>query len=321
MGLLSTDQIAAIAPMAVLKSKGVSFYWASLFLGKHFTNRAARLYRLCRYLDDMVDESDSQQSSRESIVKVNENLALSFSNDVVIQDGLALIKECGLNKGDLTELIRGVNSDNELVRVQDQGALLRYCYQVAGTVGLMMCGVLDSKNPNAGKFATNLGIAMQLTNICRDIKTDALLNRIYIPADLIDHLDVPALIAPNEHDQIKVRGAVQAVLELASDHYQRGELGLAYLPIRARFAILIAARTYREIGIKLKRKNFDYWSHRIVVSKPEKWIVTIVALVAAVFCYNFWIPPKSSSQMTSSLEDPLVLNPSLRLADVTSDAH
>ena len=90
MGLLSTDQIAAIAPMAVLKSKGVSFYWASLFLGKHFTNRAARLYRLCRYLDDMVDESDSQQSSRESIVKVNESLAVSFSNDVVIQDGLAL---------------------------------------------------------------------------------------------------------------------------------------------------------------------------------------------------------------------------------------
>jgi phytoene synthase len=320
MDLTSLVTAPSKSPIAILETKGASFYWASFFLGKHYTQRVARLYRLCRHLDDMVDECDSPKISRIRILAVRQSLSSSAPRDLVIQDGLSLIKECNINKDDLSELIRGVDSDNDLVRLLNQDELLRYCYRVAGTVGLMMCDVLDSHNPDSKNYALNLGIAMQLTNICRDIKADALMNRIYIPANLIGPLKPSELIRPNENDQIIIKRAVEYVLALASEHYRRGELGLAYLPIRSRFAVLIAARIYRQIGVKLARQSFEYWHKRIVVSKPEKYIMTIAALVSAVFCIRFWITPQSSPNINHPFVSPVNVQSTLSLVESSNDA-
>ena len=313
--------ISPQSPTSVLETKGASFFWASFFLGKRYMLRAARLYRLCRYLDDTVDECESPEQGRRMILDVTQNLSSSSSKDEVINDGLALLQECGINKTVLLELINGVNSDNDLVRLQDQKGLLHYCYQVAGTVGLMMCRVLDAKNPKSKPFAKDLGIAMQLTNICRDIKADALVNRRYLPADLIHNLEPSALIKPNARDIPIIKSAVQLLLKLADVYYKRGERGLAYLPLRARFSILIASRIYREIGVKLASQQYEYWPTRIVVSNPRKFVVTLGALISVFYRYNFWIPPNSYTHPKRTLEDAIPLNSSLSLMDIPSDIH
>lgn len=276
----------------VLVNKGKSFYWASHFLGKKYRYRATRLYGFCRYLDDMVDEEDQVQLAKQHIREVKEALSKGSSDQHILNSGIELIKQCHIPEEVVFDLIAGIESDIHLVRIANESELLRYCYQVAGTVGLMMCHTLDVEDPNAKPYAIDLGIAMQLTNICRDIKADALVNRQYIPADLIGKLQVDDLIKPNEEQAIILRLAVSSLLQLADIYYQRGEKGLFYLPLRARISILIAVRIYHDIGNQLQSEDYAYWHRRMVVSIPRKIRISCLTIVTACFNPHFWFRPK-----------------------------
>lgn len=278
---------------SVLANKGRSFHWARRFLGKKIhADRATRLYRLCRYIDDSGDEEDSIEVSRQRLLEVRNAYNFEQSDNEILRDGLVLMHECHIEKSILLDLIAGVDSDTQLVRIQDQDALLRYCYQVAGTVGLMMCKVLDTKDVAAYPFAIDLSIAMQITNICRDIKVDALANRRYIPANLVQDIEPSELIDPDERQKKLIKKAVANLLECAEKYYVSGEKGLSYLPLEARLSILVAARVYREIGRKLKKQNYEYWHCRIVVSTPRKILITLHALMSTLLSFDFWQHPK-----------------------------
>ena len=287
----------------VLAAKGKSFYWARHLLGPKHASRATRLYRFCRYVDDLADEDQSAARSKKNIAALRESILSGSTEDVVVRDGLALIIECQIDKRAVLDLIAGVWSDTELVRMEDDAHLLQYCYQVAGTVGLMMCKVLDVDHPEAEAFAIDLGIAMQLTNVCRDIQADALVDRRYIPSALVNGLDPSELIHPSQAHKQMVQQAVATLLDRADDYYQSGERGLSYLPFRARLAILVAARLYREIGQKLRRQECEYWHQRIVVSKAKKLMLTIEVFLTAPFTAKFWRYP---SQHDAKLHAPLV---------------
>ena len=287
----------------VLAAKGKSFYWARHLLGPKHASRATRLYRFCRYVDDLADEDQSAARSKKNITALRESILSGSTEDVVVQDGLALINACQIDKRAVLDLIAGVWSDTELVRMEDDAHLVQYCYQVAGTVGLMMCKVLDVDHPEAEAFAIDLGIAMQLTNVCRDIQADALVDRRYIPSALVDGLAPSELIHPSEAHKQMVQQAVATLLNLADDYYQSGERGLSYLPFRARLAILVAARLYREIGQKLRRQECEYWHQRIVVSKAKKLMLTIEVFLTAPFTAKFWCYP---SQHDAKLHASLV---------------
>lgn len=287
----------------VLAAKGKSFYWARHLLGPKHASRATRLYRFCRYVDDLADEDQSAARSKKNIAALRESILSGSTEDVVVRDGLALINECQIDKRAVLDLIAGVWSDTELVRMEDDAHLLQYCYQVAGTVGLMMCKVLDVDHPEAEAFAIDLGIAMQLTNVCRDIQADALVDRRYIPSALVNGLDPSELIHPSQAHKQMVQQAVATLLDRADDYYQSGERGLSYLPFRARLAILVAARLYREIGQKLRHQECEYWHQRIVVSKAKKLMLTIEVFLAAPFTAKFWRYP---SQHDAKLHAPLV---------------
>ena len=275
----------------ILATKGRSFHWARRLLGKKHALRATRLYRFCRYIDDLGDEEKSTEVSKRKLLETKHSVFSGLSEDEVISDGLSLIKECNIDKVVVFDLIEGVISDTELVRIQDKDCLIRYCYQVAGTVGLMMSQVLDTHAQAAKPFAIDLGIAMQLTNICRDIQTDALLNRRYVPAELVNSLDPESLIYPDDQQKALVRNAVSNLLNCAEQYYISGEAGLSYLPFQARISILVAARVYREIGREHKKKNFEYWHHRIVVSTPRKLFITFTTLFSVFFTPGFWRRP------------------------------
>lgn len=276
----------------VLANKGRSFHWARRLLGKMHSERATRLYRLCRYIDDLGDEENSVVVSRQKLLEARNAFNLEHSDNEVLNDGLSLLNECQIDKSIVLDLIAGVDSDTQLVRIEDQDALLRYCYQVAGTVGLMMSKALDTHDEAAYPFAIDLGIAMQITNICRDVKVDALANRRYIPANLVQDFEPIALIDPNEQQKKLIQSAVANLLDCAEKYYASGEKGLPYLPLEARLSILVAARVYREIGRELKNQNYEYWHRRIVVSTPRKIVITVQALASSLLSLNFWRRPK-----------------------------
>ena len=225
---------------AVLSAKGRSFHWARRFLGERQAERATRLYMLCRYVDDIADEADSGPDARQALALMKQDIRLGRSSDPIVADGIRLFAECGIEPGIFIELIDGVESDLGTVRIPDTDALIHYCYQVAGTVGLMMCRILDAKEAAADAHAIDLGIAMQLTNICRDVVADAVLDRRYLPATLVGELAPASLLQPDTGTDAVVRSALSDLLQLADRYYQSGESGRVYLPVASRAGILLA---------------------------------------------------------------------------------
>jgi phytoene synthase len=198
--------------------------------------------------------------------------------------------ECRISPEIVLELIEGLLSDLDPVRTADEAALLRYSYRVAGTVGIMMCGVLDVHDPLAYPHAMDLGIAMQLTNICRDIAEDAAMNRRYVPATIIGDMEPAHLRQPADNLRPLLRRSVSRLLDMADRYYASGESGIAYLPLRARGGILVAARVYRAICSRLLHRECDYWSERVAVGSRQKALITASTLLRAPMRRFFWRP-------------------------------
>ena len=262
----------------LLTQRGRTFHWARRLLSARHAKHATRLYGFCRHIDDLVDECSSLADAQAALTVVRQALQTGQSDDPVTCDMLQLMCGCNINPTIPLELIEGVESDLGEVRVADMAELLRYCYRVAGTVGLMMTDVLDVSAPEALQHAMDLGMAMQLTNICRDVREDALLGRRYLPATLVGALEPGALIDPDGATQATAMHAIGALLTLADRYYASGEQGLRYLPPGARSGIFVAARVYREIGVVLRQRSLDCWTSRATVSTATKAGITLRAL-------------------------------------------
>jgi phytoene synthase len=262
---------------ASLTRHGRSFFWARRLLSEQHAARATLLYGFCRHVDDLADENLTP-TPREALAELSTALARGQSQDPLTLSMIRLMRECRIDPAIPLQLIHGVSGDLDLVRIADEAELLRYCYCVAGTVGLMMSAVLDTLDPEALPHAIDLGVAMQLTNICRDVATDARAGRRYLPASLVGPLEPEALLLPGPELRPTLQATITGLLDMADRYYQSGEAGLAYLPSRSRPGILVAARIYREIGNELRRRSGDYWSERAHVSTPRKVAITAGAL-------------------------------------------
>jgi phytoene synthase len=241
----------------------------------------------------LVDEAASPEEARVALAAADRAIADGRSDDPVLSDGLALMRECGIETGIVRELIAGMASDAETVRVADEAELLRYCYRAAGTVGLMMCRVLDAPEPAAAAHAVDLGIAMQLTNLCRDVAADARMGRRYLPASLVGDIAPADLIEPSPALQPALRAAVARLLALAEVYYASGEAGLPFLPVRARAGILVAGRVYRAIGHRLAAAEHAYWEGRAFVPDWRKATITLTALTTQPLRGAFWSRPSA----------------------------
>ncbi len=287
----------------MLAQRGHSFHWARRLLSAQHAERATRLYGFCRRIDDVADEATDAAAAHAALAVIRQALQAGECADAntaetaETADMLQLMRACSIDPAILLELIRGVEGDLGNVRVADMDELLRYCYRVAGTVGLMMTAALDVTAPEALPHAIDLGIAMQLTNICRDVRDDAVLGRRYLPATLVGPLEPAALIDPTLPVRAIVTHALRMLLEAADRHYASGEQGLRYLPAGARTGILVAARVYRGIGTVLREREFDCWSSRATVSTAGKLAITLRALAAT-----------STAQPTDATQRPIALS-------------
>ena len=266
----------------LLARRGHSFHWARRLLSLRHAERATRLYGFCRRIDDVADEATDAAAAHAALAVIRRDLQNGECAEAATADMLQLMRACRIDLAVPLELMRGIEGDLGEVRIADMDELLRYCYRVAGTVGLMMTAALDVTAPEALPHAIDLGIAMQLTNICRDVRDDAVLGRRYLPATLVGPLEPAALIDPTLPVRATVTHALRVLLEAADRHYASGEQGLRYLPAVARTGILVAARVYRGIGIVLRERDFDCWSSRAKVSTAGKLGITLRALAATV---------------------------------------
>ena len=186
-----------------------------------------------------------------------------------MEDILNLAKDKDLDKKAITLLIDGVISDLNCVHIANEEELTRYSFQVAGTVGMLMNQLLGSKEACAKKFAIDLGIAMQLTNILRDVAEDASLGRQYIPQSWLPQgLD---FLKPTNAQDEALKASLYRLFLLAEQYYQSGYAGIRYLPMRNRFCVLLAARMYQEIGKRSMRQDFKRWEKRMIVPKSSKF--------------------------------------------------
>jgi phytoene synthase len=272
----------------ILARHGKSFYWASLFLGPKLAERAARLYQFCRFVDDLADGDLSER--KESLEDIRARLeGHSVAAGPEIESFLQLASENHIPLTAARELLDGMLSDQTAVAFNSEAELLRYCHGVAGTVGLMMCRVLNCKDQRADSFAIDLGIAMQLTNIARDVLEDAKMERRYLPASWIN---VPAskISASNVACRAPVASAIKRVLDLAEEYYGSALVGIRLLPFRSRFSITVALRVYRQIGVLLQRRHLRWWDGRVYVPASEKVLLTLRSLLdlrpAAILNHN-----------------------------------
>ena len=260
-----------------LKKHGKSFYWASFFLPKRNKDAATKLYSICRFFDDLADDNNEDQTKilTGEFKKICDDLSHPI-NEFFTSHNLS-IKILG-------DLVDGLVKDQTDVRIKNEKELIQYAYQVAGTVGLMMSPLIMVNNNKANKHAIDLGIAMQLTNIARDIYEDALMNRIYLPQDWISNTNISELtdISSNK-DLIQIKSAIKKLILLSETYYKNGFAGMRYIPLKTRLAIFFAAKIYRAIGQKIKKNRYEYSYKRIYVSTIEKLFITFISIPEFVF--------------------------------------
>ncbi|MGF1502303.1 MAG: phytoene/squalene synthase family protein [Paracoccaceae bacterium] len=261
----------------ILARHGRSFAWAARFLPREQARNATRLYAFCRTVDDLADREGGPTAAAR-LDRLSRSLGTERPREPLARAFAVLDRDVGLTVSAARQLIDGVSSDLSPVRVGDQSDLLRYAYRVGGTVGILMCDVLGVHDPKARRHAVDLGIAMQLTNIARDVGEDAMAGRRYLPARWV--LAEPAeILRPTPELEASIRRCVLRLVALSEHYYASGAAGLRYLPVQPRLAITVAAQLYRAIGTRLSQRGGDYLSGRTVVPHWRKIALTLGAAV------------------------------------------
>lgn len=294
----------------ILGTGSKSFSYASKFLPTSARDDAAVIYTFCRFADDAADDADSPEASRDALHQLRSELRGETASGPVVGAFLEVADRQDIDLRHAEELLSGVETDLGLVRFKDDVDLIRYSYRVAGTVGLLMCPILGVYSGVAQQFAVDLGVGMQLTNICRDVLEDAKNGRVYIPEERLNQegLDADTVLSMartvNEADRQKLSLVVQSVLKLADRYYRSGNQGLWFIPWRPRLAILVASRVYQAIGHKLRARGADPMAGRTVLSGVEKVSYAWRAIGGYLLSRSLWsrVPPGHQQDLHEPLQ-------------------
>ncbi len=281
-----------------------SFNWAGFFLPKDTYEECSKLYAFCRVLDDVADTNQNLKIKKERFnelkevfkeietLKNNDLQSSTFEkNKVVISDMIVISEYKKIPDIVIKDLVDGVESDlKEKIQFNTVKELLVYSYRVAGTVGLMMAKILNVSDKRALIGAIDLGIAMQLTNISRDVVEDYKMNREYIKDDFEN---------------------IKSTLKLADMFYESSFSSLKKIPIRYRFAIIVARRVYRQIGREIiKKKNIENYrrSGKIYVDNFGKITQTILSFIDFIKLFFITIENHQRSQEHDIIKSEINLN-------------
>jgi phytoene synthase len=278
---------------SVTKNHAKTFYFAAKFLPRLKRKPIYAVYALCRHIDDAVDQAEI--ASEAEAIKVVENWRVKLDDvykgetqiqnsnkeeqNLVLLAWTDLLKTYKIQQNLPLELMRGVLKDTHIKRYETFDELYVYCWRVASTVGLMSSEIFGYEKPETLDYAEALGIAMQLTNILRDIKEDAAMNRIYLPQEDLRRFNVTERqIFAGEIDSNFI-ALIKFQIARARDFYEKSYKGIALLDREARFTVLLALRIYSRILTEIERQNFDVFQRRAhttlrqkVFSIPKIWL-------------------------------------------------
>ena len=239
-----------------------SFSWAGFFLPKKTLNKCSALYDFCRVADNLADDEEKIENKEKKFNQFEKDFNQKNFDNPIIKNMWDLIDEFNISLKIVHDLLIGIKSDiKESVKLNSKKDLLIYSYRVAGTVGLMMAKILRVSKKSSLKSAIDLGIAMQLTNISRDVVEDLQNNRSYIDKNFEE---------------------ISSTVNLAETFYENSFYSIKDIPISFRFSILVARRVYRKIGHKiLNKKNLNNYqnSGKIYVSNAEKVLETFLSII------------------------------------------
>ena len=225
----------------LIKKHAKTFYWASFFLSREIFDKCSALYNFCRTLDDIADDINQLEVKKNKFSSFKKDFLNQNFKNTIIKEMWSIINSENISKKVVIDLFDGVETDlEEKVRIKSKKDLIIYSYRVAGTVGLMMSKILKVKNKEALKGAIDLGIAMQLTNIARDVIEDKKRNRKYINSDF---------------------SHIQEIIKESEIFYQKSFKSISCIPLRSRFSVIVARRVYKKIGhFILKQKNTENYN-------------------------------------------------------------
>lgn len=262
----------------ITKLHAKSFYFAAKFLPKHKQKAVYPIYAFCRHVDDEIDEVGKADETKaiEAVERWKKNLEEIYAesktkaqNQVFLawQD---LLQTYNIPREFPLELIKGVLMDTNVKRYETFDELYVYCYRVASTVGLMSSEILGYSDKIALEYAEKMGIAMQLTNILRDVKEDAEMGRIYLPQEDLRRFNVSEKqIFANKFDE-NFRKMMKFQIARARRFYAEGETGIALLEKDSRFTVRLASRIYARILDEIERQNYNIFAKRAHTSTFQK---------------------------------------------------
>ena len=245
---------------SLISKHAKSFSWAGFFLPKKTFRKCSILYDFCRTIDDMADKDGQLDIKKKKFLEFKSEFIKKNLSNNIIKNIHQLLEEESISHKIVNDLFDGVESDlKSEVNINTKKDLLVYSYQVAGTVGLMMAKILKVKDQESLKCAIDLGVAMQLTNIARDVIEDKNRNRFYIKADF---------------------DSICETIFLADIFYQSSFSAIKNIPMSSRFAILVARRIYKRIGYEiLSQKKIETYisAGKIYVSFLGKAVETFLS--------------------------------------------
>jgi phytoene synthase len=270
MAELRKDDLEACRNL--LRHGSKSFFAASLTLPGRVRAPATVVYAMCRVLDDEVDRDGA---SADVVQALGERLERAYSGrpdqSPIDRAFSVVVQREALPRAIFDALLEGFAWDLEGRTYETIDDTLDYCVRVAGTVGVCMSALMGRREALTLERACDLGIAMQLTNIARDIGEDAKRGRIYLPRTWLREAGIDPeiwLAAPVASDAM--RATTKRLLDLAKTHYDRADAGIGALPVDCRPAIRAARLIYSQIGLKIEQNDYDSVGQRAVVSGWEK---------------------------------------------------
>ena len=270
-------------PKQVMQRHGSTFHLAAKLLSNTDYDAAARLYAFCRHADDLADES-ADGSGLQTLQVIRHGLQFGTCAGPAGKDFAAMLAEYKIPRSVALAFIDALIQDHAPRRFETVSEVVRFSYGVASTVGVMLCHVFGVRSSAAMPFAIDLGIAMQITNISRDVLEDAERGRIYVPTQLAGKsLQAHKIVDGDPLDRLAAWQGVRKLLALADTYYTSARRGMRYLPEQIRPAVLVAADVYRGIGDQILAEPNLYWSRRAVVPRHRKALLTSRALLACLF--------------------------------------
>ncbi|PZS02819.1 MAG: hypothetical protein DLM70_09745 [Chloroflexi bacterium] len=263
-----------------MRSRARTFYLASLFLPQPVRSDVRLIYAYFRTIDDLVDEP-GHGSVDEVFAELRrwEDALLGRRAEAFPSLGpmLRVADRYRIPIEHFVTVIEGARFDVRMQTVDTLEELIHYCTLVAGSVGIVMAHVLGAEAPEAFEAANDLGVAMQITNILRDVGEDVRRDRLYLPLAELARAGCSPDSVRMGHLSPGLRTVMRLLMSEARQRYRRGEDGTGLLDPYAKFAVHLSARLYEQILVKIERRNFDVFTERARVGSVEKWLLALPA--------------------------------------------